>query len=142
MSDRDAGWFIGEATDYLEGRTFGDFVLEIGFGGILFAIFSNVIEGIDAIGGLLIAPIVAFVDGFVRLLDGIFWGWVDMLDQATEVSIAAQVDTSWAMLGPFQPLVILGIIMVSIYMLLWFLDTIGIGPGAVPLLGRVRSRFR
>lgn len=122
-------FFIENALKFIEQEGgLGAMITNVGVGGVAFAFFFQLIEGIESLGGMFIAPFQALVGGFVGLLDAVFGGWIDMLDASTDIAVQRQAEGLWLWLGPLQPIAILLIVMLGLLILMEALDYIEWSP--------------
>lgn len=136
--DSEALTIIDEAVRRIEEEGgFAEFIQNAGFGGIALAFFINIIEGINSFGGAVMAIVLAPVEGAVSILDATFGGFIDMIEASTGFAVESLWSGSATVLGPFQPLLVIVIIMIGVWLILEFLERINFSP-----IGIFLERFR
>ena len=96
-----------------EGGWFG-YIQNVIFGGIVFQLYANVVEGIDGLGFIIFGPIRALGEGTILLVSATFGGVISVFDAGTQATVLSFTDGIGAFLGPFAQPTAVGIGMLSI----------------------------
>ena len=104
------------------------FVERFGVGGILFAIFVNTIDAINAMGELILAPFRATAAGIVSLIDSTVGNSLDIIAAGASTAINSIESGLTAILGPLAfPFAVL-IVMIAVAIFLESVDRISFSP--------------
>jgi len=104
------------------------FIRDYGIGGILFAIFINVIGIIDSAGDLLLAPFRALAAGLVALVDGTLGSAVDVIVAGSEQTVEALGQGATELIGPFAFPLAVAIAMLGVFAFVFFVARLEFSP--------------
>lgn len=105
-----------------------EFITNYGFGGILFALFAQIIKGIDGVGTVVLGPVRALGEGMIFLVDQTFVNLIRTFDAGTQATMLSFKEGIGAALGIFAQPVSVGIMMLSFAVFLYAINRIGITP--------------
>jgi hypothetical protein len=112
--EREGGW-----TSFIQNFIFGGLVVKLQY---------QAIEGIDSVGGLLLAPVRALGRGMVRLVDATIGGVVAVFGAGTEATVRSFTDGIGALLGPLAQPTSVGIGMLSVAVFIYTVNKLNISP--------------
>ena len=104
------------------------FIRDYGIGGILFAIFINVIGIIDAAGELLLAPFRALAGGLSALVGGTLGAALDVVAEGSSQTIDALGTGATELIGPFAFPLSVAIAMLAVYAFVFFVARLEFSP--------------
>lgn len=104
------------------------FTRQYGLGGILSAIFAQIILGVQAGGILLTGPVRALGNGLIGLIDLFFVGLGEVFGAGTETAVRSFATGLASILGPFAQPAAAGTIMLTLTVFIWSINRIGINP--------------
>lgn len=105
-----------------------DFVRQFGVGGILFAMFTQVIELINVSGELFLAPWRALAGGLADFVAGTLGQGIDIVAAGGETAVGAFASGSTALLGPFAfPFAVI-IVMLALFAFVRGISNIELSP--------------
>lgn len=117
-----------------------------GLGGVVRNVFALIItaigyvmtRGIDALSSTVIKPLFALGDAGAAFVNALFADPAAALSGAWEFALTSVTTGDWAFFGPLTPLVIMGVVLASVALYLWFADRYDIDlptTGDIPFLG-------
>lgn len=95
----------------------GGFVERFGIGGILFALFVNIIDAINATGELLLAPFRALASGLAELVTGTIGedGALALIEAGASTAVSSIETGLTTLLGPFAFPFAVGVVMIALW---------------------------
>lgn len=107
---------------------FVPFIRNAGLGGIALAVFTEIIDGIQGFGTVLVGIPKAFGMGFILLIELFFRGLGSVFGAGTEATVRSFADGTAALLGPFAQPFSVGVIMLSVAVFVWSVNRLEISP--------------
>lgn len=119
-----------------EGGWFG-FIQNVIFGGIVYQLFANVVEGIDSLGVVVTGPVRALGQGMIDLVDATIGNVIVVFDAGTQATVLSFTSGVGSFLGPLAQPTAVGIGMLSVGVFVIAVSRLPISPLA--FIGRLRS---
>lgn len=104
------------------------FIQDFIFGGVVLAFQYRAIEGINTMGGLLLAPVRAMGEGLVLLVSSTIGNVVEVLDAGTAATVLSFTDGTARLLGPLAQPTAVGIAMLSIGIFILAINRLSFSP--------------
>jgi len=100
VSSKDPGKIASTAASEISDRGWTAFIRDFGLGGVFLAVVYTLIEGINSLGGTLMAPFRAFGSGLSTLITGTFGAPVLVIDAGAQATATSFLSGAAAYLGP------------------------------------------
>lgn len=107
---------------------FAAFVRDYGLGGILLALFAQIIDGINSAGNLLLGPPRALGNGLIDLTRSLINGLIGVFDAGTQTTILSYTDGVTSLLGPLAQPASVGTIMLTFAVFMYGINRLEISP--------------
>lgn len=104
------------------------FIRDFVIGGIILKLQYQTIEGIDSVGGLLLAPVQALGEGMVLLVSSTIGNVVRVFDAGTRATVLSFTDGVAAFLGPLAQPTAVGVGMLSVGVFILSVNRLNISP--------------
>jgi hypothetical protein len=111
-----------------ESGGFSAFVQDYGIGGVVFAIFAQIITGIESAGTILLGPPRALGEGLIALVETTIGGMLSVLDAGTATTVESFLSGSAALLGPLAQPASVGVIMITLAVFIYGVNRLELSP--------------
>lgn len=106
------------------------FIQNVIFGGLVYQLYSNGVEAIDAGGVILLGPVRALGRGMIMLVESSIGNVIRVFDAGTQATVLSFTDGVAGLLGPFAQPLSVGIGMLSIGVFIITVNRLEISPWA------------
>lgn len=125
------------ATSIIAERGWSGFARDFLLGGFFVKLQYQALQGVDSVGGLILAPVRALGNGLVLLVDTTIGGVADVFGAGTGATVRWFADGVGAYLGPLAQPTSVGVGMLSIGVFMYGINRLEISP--LSFLQRLRN---
>lgn len=108
----------------------GNFIQNVILGGIVFQIYAQVLEGIDAVGVIVLGPVRALGSGMIKLVNSTIGNVIVVFDAGTQTTVLSFTSGVGRLLGPLAQPASVGIGMLSVAVFIIMVNRLEISPWA------------